>query len=291
MPALYVKHDDYIGPLVWGNKLRKLEYVFAEAQAQGVETLITCGGVQSNHARTTAQAARRFGFRVILVLNGPRPLKPSGNLLIGYKVGAEIHFVESRHERTGKMLSLAAQEEAGGRKTMVVPLGASDETGALGFVKAMEELSQQEKEMGITFDHIYHATSSAGTQSGMLAGRRIFGIRAAIHGISADDPADEIAGTISRISQEVFDRLGIEVALTGDEILVDDRHVGQGYGIPTAASLEAERLFGEQEGILLDHYYTAKAAAALIQDARSGLFKPTDKLLLWHTGGTISLFK
>jgi len=291
MPELYVKHDEFIGPLVWGNKLRKLEYVFAKAREEGADNLIPCGGIQSNHARTTAQAALRFGFRVILVLNGTRPARPTGNLLIDYKIGAEIHFVESREERAERMNTLAAREEENGHKVLIIPLGASDDTGALGFVKAIEELRFQEQESGVIFDHIIHATSSGGTQAGMLVGKKIFGLHAAITGISADDPAGSIEESIQRIAAPMMDRLKIEPESLRADVHVDDAHFGQGYGIPSEASLEAEQLFARNEGILLDHFYTAKAAAALINYARAGRFESGQKILFWHTGGTIALFQ
>ncbi|MCD6332534.1 MAG: D-cysteine desulfhydrase family protein [Bacteroidales bacterium] len=291
MPALYVKHDDYIGPLVWGNKLRKLEYVFAEARRLGADTLITCGGLQSNHARTTAHAALRFGFRVILVLNGVPPARPTGNLLIDFKIGAEVHFVSTREERQEKMEKLADDQRALGHKVLVIPLGASDEVGLPGFIRAMGELKQQQQQLGIKFDYIFHPSSSGGTQSGLEVGKRLFEIDPRIIGISADTSERELKEKIVTISTPVMKHLKMDPMFDEDQLSVDDRFIGEGYGIPTAASLEAEKLFSEQEGILVDHFYTAKAASAIIHYAREGFFKPDDRVLFWHTGGTISLFQ
>ena len=291
LPELYIKRDDYIGPLVWGNKLRKLEFVFADAKKKGADTLITCGGIQSNHARTTAQSGKSMGFETILVLNGIRPLRATGNLLIDYKVGAEVVFVETRDDRRVMMETIAKQKTAQGKRVYQIPLGASDPVGTLGFIGAMEELYHQQKAMGIEFDYLFHPSSSGGTQAGLEVGKRLFGMKTEIIGISADDPSEEIRATISRIANPVIDRLEMNLGIHADDLKVDDHYIGQGYGIPSEGSLEAEKIFGEREGILLDHFYTAKAASALIAYARKGMFKPTDKVLLWHTGGTISLFQ
>ena len=170
---LYCKRDDFIGPLVWGNKLRKLEYSFAEAINQGADTVITCGGMQSNHARTTAQIALQLGLQVILVLNGESPKKPGGNFMVNRKMGIEIHSVKDRADRMPKMLEIASSLKAQNRKAFVIPLGASDEFGLPGFVNAVWELKQQEEEMGFEFDYIFHASSSGGTQGGLLLGKKL----------------------------------------------------------------------------------------------------------------------
>lgn len=291
MPEVYVKHDDYIGSLVWGNKVRKLEYSYAEALNLGADTVITCGGIQSNHARITAQTARRFGFDVVLVLNGVIPAKPTANLLINRKMGVHIHYVGSRQERTVKMQSVKEELEESGKKVYVIPLGASDETGSLGFVKAMEELQRQEKAMGLTFDHIFHSSSSGGTQAGLEVGKRLFGMNTRITGVSADNSVEEIREEIMEAAGPIQKRLSMKILIDPEEIIVETGFIGPGYGIPSDESLEAERIFAETEGILLDQTYTAKAAAALIAYARKGFFKPGERVLFWHTGGLINLFQ
>jgi len=291
MPEVYVKHDDYIGPLVWGNKVRKLEYSYAEALRLSADTVITCGGIQSNHARITAQTARRFGFEVVLVLNGVIPAKPTANLLINRKMGVMIHYVGSRQERSVKMQSVQEELEKSGKKVYVIPLGASDDIGSLGFVTAMEELHRQEKSMGFQFDYIFHSSSSGGTQAGLEVGRRLFRMNTQIIGVSADNSVDEIRGEIMAAAGPIQKRLKMKDLIIPDEIRVETGFIGPGYGIPSDESLEAEKIFAETEGILLDQTYTAKAAAALIAYARRGFFKPTDRVLFWHTGGLINLFQ
>ena len=291
MPEIYVKHDDYIGPLVWGNKVRKLEYCYARALQQGADTVITCGGIHSNHARITAQTARRFGFDVVLVLNGVIPAKATANLLINQKMGVKIHYVGSREERSVKMLGVKEELEKSGKKVYVIPLGASDETGSLGFVKAMEELRKQEKSMGFEFDYIFHSSSSGGTQAGLEVGKRYFRMNTRIIGVSADNSVREIRDEIMAAAGPIRKRLRMKARILPEEIEVETGFIGPGYGIPSDESLEAERIFAETEGILLDQTYTAKAAAALISYARKGFFKPTDRVLFWHTGGLINLFQ
>ncbi|MFA5817400.1 MAG: D-cysteine desulfhydrase family protein [Bacteroidales bacterium] len=291
MPEVYVKHDDYIGSLVWGNKARKLEYCYAEAQRLGADTIITCGGIQSNHARITAQTARRFGFEVVLVLNGVIPARLTANLLINRKMGVKIYYVSTREERSVKMQMVQEKLEKSGKKVYAIPLGASDEIGSLGFVKAMEEFHNQEKAMGLRFDYIFHSSSSGGTQAGLEVGKRLFGVNAQIIGVSADNSVAEIRNEIMAAAGPIQERLKIRNLINPDEIRVETGFIGPGYGIPSDQSLEAEKIFADTEGILLDQTYTAKAAAALIGYARKGFFKETDRVLFWHTGGLINLFQ
>jgi 1-aminocyclopropane-1-carboxylate deaminase/D-cysteine desulfhydrase-like pyridoxal-dependent ACC family enzyme len=291
LPETYVKHDEYIGPLVWGNKVRKLEYCYAEALAQGADTVITCGGIQSNHARITAQTARRFGFSVELVLNGIVPAKPTANLLINSKLGVRMYFVSTREERNAKLWGLRDDLLHAGKKPYVIPLGASDEIGSIGFIQAMEELNRQQKQAGFQFDYLFHSSSSGGTQAGLELGRRLFKMNTRIIGVSADNSVSEIRNEIMTAAVPLKNRLIMKKLMNPEDIIVETGFIGPGYGIPSDESLEAEKIFAETEGILLDQTYTAKAAAALIAYARKGFFKPDDRVLFWHTGGTISLFQ
>jgi 1-aminocyclopropane-1-carboxylate deaminase/D-cysteine desulfhydrase-like pyridoxal-dependent ACC family enzyme len=291
MPEVYVKHDDYIGSLVWGNKVRKLEYCYAEAKRLGADTLITCGGTQSNHARITAQTARRFGFEVVLVLNGIIPAKPTANLLINHKMGIKIFYVSSRQERSVRMLSVQEELEKAGKKVYAIPLGASDEIGSIGFVRAMEELKKQEKTLGFHFDYIFHSSSSGGTQAGLEVGKRLFKMNTQIIGVSADNSVEEIRQEIMDAAGPIQKRLRMKNHIRPEEIRVETGFIGPGYGVPSDESLEAEKIFADTEGILLDQTYTAKAAAALIAYARKGFFEPADRVLFWHTGGLINIFQ
>jgi 1-aminocyclopropane-1-carboxylate deaminase/D-cysteine desulfhydrase-like pyridoxal-dependent ACC family enzyme len=290
-PELFIKRDDFIGQLVWGNKLRKLEYTIAHALAEGADTLITCGAVQSNHARTTAQMARRLGLDCILVLNGTEPERASGNYRVVKLMKVPVHIVSGREQREPEMQEIAKLLRSKGKRPFIIPLGASDIYGVPGFASAVAELKEQQKNMGVKFTHIYHSTSSGGTQAGLEAGKKIFGLKdLVINGISADTGADEMAAKIMSIANPFLESLGAEQLIRKEEINTYTGFVGTGYGIPTPGSERAKDLFMDHEGILLDDTYTAKAADGLISHCESGMFRKSDKVLFWHTGGLISLF-
>lgn len=291
LPNLYIKRDDFIGSLVWGNKLRKLEYSLAEALDLGADTIITCGSVHSNHARTTGQVSRRLGLDCILVQNGEEPEKKLGNPRINELMNIPIHYVSGSDQRRPKMERIADELKSAGKHPYIIPLGASDEIGAWGFVRAMEEVKEQQDTMGIEFDTVVHACSSGGTTAGMEIGKRLFGPDdLTIIGISADDPAEKVKQAVMKATNPVMKQLSGE-PLSADALSIDDHYVGEGYGIPTELSDEAFNAFIDVEGITLDPVYTAKAAGALIDYSRRGMFDAADNVLFWHTGGLLNLFK
>lgn len=288
-PNLYIKRDDFIGSLVWGNKLRKLEYALAEAIALGADTVITCGAVQSNHARITAQVCARLGLQCILVQNGEPPQQATGNHKINKMLGVPIHYVDSREQRDIRMREIEAECLAKGLKPYLIPLGASNAIGCLGFVNAMEELKRQQELMNLQFDYIFHATSSGGTQAGMEIGKRLLGMEhISIIGISADNSADQIAQSVLQCAQPVLANLETAFEIRKEELFTDTSFVGPGYGLASEASMEAIRLFAHKEGVLLDNTYTAKAAAGVLEYMRSGRIPGGKNVLFWHTGGLIS---
>ena len=292
-PQLYIKRDDLTGYLAGGNKLRKLEYTMADALAKGATTVITTGSVTSNLARTTALVARRLGLKCVLVLNGGDPRKARANARVAELLGVEVHAVDTREDRDPKMNEIAAMLSERGEHVYKIPLGASNEIGSLGMVAAMEELGIQQLQLGEQFDAIVFATSSGGTQAGLEAGKRLFGYHdLRILGISADDPAESIKQSVRWALDPMLSSLGFS-GFPGhaeqDELSVDDRFVGPGYGVASPESDEASRLFAEAEGILLDPVYTSKAAAGLIAYCRERMFRETDRVLFWHTGGLMTL--
>lgn len=289
-PSLFIKRDDFIGPLVWGNKLRKLEYSLARAKELKADTIITCGAVQSNHARTTAMVARRLGLKCILILNGEEPPEPRRNYLISKLMGVEIRLVPGRADREPGMAAAAADVTARGGRPFIIPLGASDQFGTPGFVNAMFELKSQQENLGIRFSHIVVSTSSGGTQGGLEAGKRIAGMHdIKITGISADDPSAGIIEKALSAANPVMEFTGLSPIQSGD-LVVEDSFTGPGYGIPSPESERAAKMFLEHEGILLDSTYTGKAAAGLIGMIEAGRFSKNDKVLFWHTGGLVNLF-
>jgi D-cysteine desulfhydrase family pyridoxal phosphate-dependent enzyme len=286
-PTLFIKRDDAIPFGFGGNKVRKLALVAARAQADGADTLITAGGVQSNHARATAAAAARLGMKAILVANGVRPSRPTGNALLDRLLGAEVHYVESRDARGPKILEIAARLRGEGRRPYTIPIGASTPLGALGFALALAELVDQ-----MPAPHaIVHATSSGGTQAGLVAGARLLGLSTRIIGISADESSASLQTQIGAIVDGIADLVNMEPsALRDTTIEVDDRFVGDGYGAPTDESQEAIELAARTEAIFLDPTYTAKAMAGLIAYVRRHEFAEGQSIVFWHTGGQVGLF-
>jgi 1-aminocyclopropane-1-carboxylate deaminase/D-cysteine desulfhydrase-like pyridoxal-dependent ACC family enzyme len=286
--ALFVKRDDAIPFGFGGNKVRKLALVAARAQAEGAEVLITAGGVQSNHARATAATAARLRMRAILVVNGEPQQHPTANALLDRLLGAEIVYVQTREERQSRMAEEAARCRAAGQHPFVIPVGASTPLGAVGLALAVVELLDQMPPP----DVIVHATSSGGTQAGLVAACRLLGLHTRILGISADASSASLQADIGAIVSGIADLVPIDRASleTGTAIEVDDRFVGGGYGIPTDASREAIELAARTEALFLDPTYTAKAMAGLIAYVRQRRLEKGHTVLFWHTGGQVGLF-
>jgi D-cysteine desulfhydrase family pyridoxal phosphate-dependent enzyme len=288
-PRLLIKRDDAIAFAFGGNKIRKLEFVAARAQQEAADTLITAGGVQSNHARATAAVAARLGMRAVLVANGVAPERPTANALLDRLLGADVVYVGSREDRAPAMAQIADRLRAEGRRPFVIPIGASTPLGALGYVGAVAELVGQIAPP----DVIVHSTSSGGTQAGIVAGCRLLGLATRVIGISADEPAAALRAEIAAIVDGIGDRLSIagpERAALHAAIEVDVRFVGGGYGIPTTASIEAIDLLARRHAIFLDPTYTAKAMAGLIDYVRGQKLDAAQTALFWHTGGQVGLF-
>jgi D-cysteine desulfhydrase family pyridoxal phosphate-dependent enzyme len=284
-PKIWVKRDDLTGIAFGGNKIRKLEFLLAEAQAIGAKTLVTAGAVQSNHCRQTAAAAARYGFDCILVLAGELPEVASANYLLDRLLGVEIFWGnwETRHDDLKK-----AFDEAwtAGRHPYLVPYGGSSPTGAAAYAYAIKEMLEQ----NLHPDWIVFASSSGGTQAGMVVGSRFFGFEGKVLGISIDEPEDVLKGRVAGLASEVADCLGEATNFVAGEVLVNAEYNAAGYGVLTDLEREAILLFAHQEGLLLDPVYTGRAAGATIDLIRKGFFAKDETVLFWHTGGTPALF-
>lgn len=288
---LWVKMDAETGFALGGNKVRKLEFELAPERRIGVTSLITAGGPQSNHCRVTAAFAARFGLRCVLVTNRAEVVEPTGNALLHRLFGAEIVEVDHRDERVPRMEALADDLRADGESPLVVPIGASTGLGCLGYALAAIELMQQLDDLtpACSDTVLFCASSSGGTLAGLLLGLTLLG-RSDVRlvGVSADTPADELDETCRSLARDGASLLGSRASIDDVRFSSIDDQVGEGYGLPTPASLEATELFGRRAGIVLDPTYTSKAAAGLIAHLRRE--PPRDERVVFlHTGGAPGL--
>ena len=285
-PRLLIKRDDQTGLAFGGNKTRKLEFLVAEAREQGAKTLISGGALQSNHCRQTAAAAARFGFECILVLTGDKSQRASGNLLLDQLFGTEIVYVADRKDRDGILQETFDRATNEGKKPYLVPYGGSNATGALGYAFAMKELIDQ----NVFADWIVFASSSGGTQAGLLLGQRIFGFSGRVLGISVDESEEWLTNEVSKLASATSEKVGERIEFTPADVLVNANYCGAGYGIVTERERETIHMFASSEGLLLDPVYTGRAAAGMIDLIRTGFFKTNETVLFLHTGGQPALF-
>jgi D-cysteine desulfhydrase family pyridoxal phosphate-dependent enzyme len=290
-PNIYIKRDDCTAYLGGGNKLRKLEYVMADALAKGATTVLTIGSIQSNHARTTAMVTKRLGLNCELVLNDDVPDEGRANLRVYSHLGIKVHRVSTREDRVSRMNEVARDLERNGEQVYKIPLGSSDDIGSFGIVAAMEEVRVQQDQLNVEFNAIILSSTSGGTQAGLEVGKRLFGLDdLKVIGVSPAGTGERIKDYVLGAINPMLARLGSTDKIRRADLSVDDSFVGEGYGMSSEESREAINLFSETEGIMLDNTYTSKAAAALISYCRERRFRATDHVLFWHTGGLLSLF-
>jgi len=291
-PELLIKRDDQTGLALGGNKTRKLEFLVAQALEQGADTLVTAGATQSNHCRQTAAAAARAGLRCELLLNGTKPELPNGNLLLDELLGARIYWVE-RSEREAKLNAVSDHLRKEGRKPYVIPVGGSNGVGATGYVLAMMELAEQLDGMNQRVDHVVLASSSGGTQAGIVVGAKVTDFNGKLHGVSIDK--DEGNGVtyedeLADIANETAKYIDFDAQFAASDFNVVYDYLGGGYGVVGELEREAIRLLASREGIVLDPVYTGRAMGALIDLIRKRAFRSDETILFWHTGGAPALF-
>lgn len=293
-PEIWIKRDDLLGLAAGGNKTRKLEFLVADALAQGADTLITVGAPQSNHCRLTLAAAAKEGLKCRLVLEQrvPGSYKPdaTGNNFLYNLLGAEtVTVVNGGDDLNAAMQKQAAEVEALGRKAYIIPGGGSNALGALGYVSCAHEIAAQCFEQGVSFDRIVVASGSCGTHSGLLVGAKSINFDAPITGINVRRPRAEQEGNLLKLARDTAALLEIESPQAKD-ITALDEWVGAGYSLPTDEMIEAVRMLARLEGVLLDPVYSGKAMAGLIGLARRGELKPGERVLFVHTGGAPALY-
>jgi D-cysteine desulfhydrase len=288
---LYVKRDDLTGCALTGNKVRKLEFLLADAERRGADTLLTCGGVQSNCARAAAIAAAQLDMHCVLLLTGEQPDEADGNLLLDRLTGAHVHFLPGAtgHQRDTALLSMDEELRSLGRRPYLIPFGGSSDVGTLGYVHAAFEMAEQAKACNAPIGDVVVAIASGGTYAGMLLGFKLAGLNvrlvgAVVEGDPQKWPAEllELAAGAARI---------IDAPMTlreSDVTLLDAR--GLGYGKPSAGELDYITDFVRDTGLIVDPVYTGKALHAYDRALADGLAPPKGDVMFVHTGGSFSIF-
>ncbi|NGQ93274.1 D-cysteine desulfhydrase [Rhodobacter sp. HX-7-19] len=291
---LWIKRDDCTGMSTGGNKTRKLEFLMAEALEQGADMVMTQGATQTNHGRQTAAFAARLGLKCHLLLedrtgyNNPN-YNQNGNVLLDHLHGATTEKFPAGHDMPGEMERAAERKRAEGHKVYVIPGGGSNPTGALGYVNCAMELVGQANDRNLKIDRVVHATGSSGTQAGLVTGMCAMNAQIPVLGIGTRAPREKQEQMVYDLACRTAEKLGCPGVVKREDVVANTDYVGEGYGLPTKAGIEAIRMFAELEGILLDPVYSAKGASGLIDLTRKGAFKG-ERVVFVHTGGSVALF-
>ena len=287
---LYVKRDDLTGLAFGGNKTRKLEYLVADAIAQGADTLVTTGAPQSNHCRQTAAAAACQGLSTVLVLGGHGVRAMRGNFLLDHLMGARVIDIGDE-DRSMAMARVAEELRGEGKKPYVIPLGGSNTLGVAAYRAAVHELREQMEVMQLSrFDRIVLASSSGGTQAGLMVGVKELGMHTEVLGISVDCPKQELTEVGATLANDLTREEGSSLEIAPGDVLVNDDFMEAGYAVMTEGERCAIETFATREGIILDPVYTGRAAHGLLELISHGGIAQDERILFWHTGGGPALF-
>lgn len=305
-PEIFVKREDLTGLAFGGNKSRKLEFIISDMLVKKTDVVITWGSLQSNWCMQTAAAARTFGIRPVLMLFKPAEAAATadGNVLLDVLLDADLRILEAEKGKSVKSAqAMDVLDEAGrevraqGHRPYLVPVGGSlvrgdmdKPLGAISYVAAFAELLEQTRALDAEPDYVIHATGSGGTQAGLVVGARAMSAGCRVIGISVSDPKGPFSDDVLEIGRAADEALGLGLGIMADDVVVFDEYLGEGYGVVDKAVAETIRLVFQTEGIVLDPVYTAKAMVGLRDLIKTGFFKPTDKVLFLHTGGTPALF-
>ncbi|MCD8509399.1 MAG: D-cysteine desulfhydrase [Bacillus sp. (in: Bacteria)] len=295
-PNVFFKRDDLLGLAQGGNKTRKLEFLLGDALAKGADTIITAGGIQSNHCRLTLAACVKEKLKCILVLEeNARDLyytKTSGNYLLYQLLGAEnIKVIPNGADVYEEMAKQAQELEAQGRKPYVIPVGGSNVTGITGYAACAQEIIQQEKQLGVKFDHVVCVSGSGGMHAGLVAGLQGVGSSAKVIGINVSRGKEEQEEKVFELVNEAAAHLQLNEDVQRESILCFDEYVGPGYALPTDEMVGAVKLTGATEGLILDPVYTGKAMAGVVDLIRNGgYFQSSNNILFIHSGGSPAVY-
>jgi L-cysteate sulfo-lyase len=294
-PEIWIKRDDCTVVATGGNKIRKLEWLVGEAQAQGANHLVTQGAVQSNHVRQTAAVARRFGMKCTALLEhridtNDRDYLNSGNVLLDRLFDAAIEYRRGGADMNAEAEAKGAALREAGEKAYVIPGGGSNRVGALGYVACAQELMQQADEIGLRIDRVITATGSAGTQAGLVVGLEGVNAGVPVLGIGVRAAKDQQEANVHRLAEATADYVGVRGGIGRSAVVANCDYVGLGYGQPTSGMTEAVLLLARLEGVLLDPVYSGKAMAGLIDLIRKGEIGKGETVVFLHTGGSVGLF-
>ena len=290
---IWIKRDDCTGMSTGGNKTRKLEFLMAEAEAQGADTVLTQGATQTNHGRQTAAFAAALGMKCHILLEdrtgyADPNYNHNGNVLLEHLHGATTEKFPGGPDMPAEMNKVAEKLRAEGRNVYVIPGGGSNPTGALGYVNAAFEMVSQANDRGLKIDRLVHATGSSGTQAGLVTGMCAMNAQIPVLGIGTRAPQPKQEQMVFDLALRTAEKLNCAGVVKREDVVANTDYVGDGYGLPTASGIEAIQMFAELDGILLDPCYSAKGAAGLIDLARKGHFKD-QRIVFLHTGGAAAL--
>jgi L-cysteate sulfo-lyase len=294
-PRIWIKRDDCTEVATGGNKVRKLEFLAGDAQAQGADHLLTQGAVQSNHVRQTAAVAARLGMKCTALLEhridtNDHDYRDSGNVFLDRLMDVAIEYRPGGTDMQAELEAKAAALRAEGQRPYAIPGGGSNPVGALGYVSAAQELMHQADAMGLAIDMVVHATGSAGTQAGLVVGMEGMNAGVRVLGIGVRAPKDRQEANVHRLAEATAAHLGMQGGIRRDAVEANCDYVGAGYGIPTPGMIEAVTLLARLEGVLLDPVYSGKGMAGLIDLIRTGAIGPDKTVVFLHTGGSVGLF-
>jgi L-cysteate sulfo-lyase len=294
-PEIWIKRDDCTVVATGGNKVRKLEWLIGDAQAQGATHIVTQGAVQSNHVRQTAAVAAMFGMKCTALLEhrietNDRDYLNSGNVLLDRLFGCAIEYRPGGIDMNAEAEKKGVELRAAGEKAYVIPGGGSNKVGALGYVSCAQELVRQADEMGLRIDRMVTATGSAGTHAGLVVGLEGENAAIPVLGIGVRLPRDRQEENVFRLAEATADHAGVRGGIPRSSVVANCDYVGKGYGIPTEGMGEAVRMMARLEGILLDPVYSGKAMAGMIDLIRKREIRKGETVVFLHTGGAVGLF-
>ncbi len=291
-PEILIKRDDLTGLALGGNKTRKLEYLIADAQAQGATHVITVGAVQSNHCRQTAAAARLAGLNCVLVMNASsNDPDIQGNFLLDHILGAETRIVTDKSQRQPMTLQVEEELKEQGYVPYQIPGGGSNAIGAASYVAATYELMSQIIDQGSSPTRLYTTSSaSGGTHAGLALGAKLAGVPYAVHGVSIERPVDQLKSIITPLANQTAEYLGLDIRLDESDVIIHGDYTGPAYGVATEECLEAIRMCARTDALLLDPVYTAKTMSGMIDHIRTGQIGSDETVIFLHTGGVPAVF-